>query len=306
VADPSPEPAAGRPSTADPTDIPLPPEELAARVGVPDHGDVLQSYVELGEHARQTILETLPGDWSPEGKRILDFGVGSGKVLRHLLDDWSEADLEGCDIDRASIEWLEANMSPPVHAFVNGEKPPLDAPDGRFDLVLAMSVFTHLTDYSLPWLAELHRVLVDDGLLLASFLGRQAYDVYAGGGWDDGKIGMNIAHYGQSWDLGGPTVFHSEWWLRAHWGRAFDILSLRDGRAAGDHGIVLLRRKPGSVTAEQLAEPADDPRELSALRFQVQQLLDESGELRRQVERHRPGAGGVRARLGGLRRRLTG
>jgi SAM-dependent methyltransferase len=263
-------------------DIPLPPEELAARVGVPDHGDVLKSYVELGEHARQTILETLPGDWTPKGKRILDFGCGAGKVLRHLVDDWSEAELEGCDIDRASIEWLEANMSPQVHAFVNGEKPPLEGtPDGRFDLVLAMSVFTHLTDYSLPWLAELHRVLSDDGLLIASFLGREAYDVYAEGGWDDSRIGMNVLHYGQSWDLGGPTVFNSAWWLREHWGRAFEIVYLRDGRARGDHGIVLLRRKPASVDADALAKPSSDPRELTALQFQVRQLFDETASLRK-------------------------
>ncbi len=287
-------------------DVPLPPEELAARVGVPDHQDVLASYEQLGAEARQVILDTLPDDWSPKGKRILDFGAGAGKVLRHLVDDWSDAELEGCDIDRASIEWLEANMSPQVHAFVNGEKPPLQAPDGRFDLVLAMSVFTHLTDYSLAWLAELHRVLAEDGLLIASFLGREAYDVYAGGGWDDDEIGMNIVHYGQSWDLGGPTVFHSEWWLRAHWGRAFEIVSLRDGRAGGDHGIVLLRRKPGTTSAVELEEPSDDPRELSAARFQVRQLLDESGKLRHEVEGRHPGGGGVRSRLGGLRRRVTG
>ena len=102
-----------------------------------------------GADARQVVLDTLPDGWSPDGKRILDFGAGAGKVLRHLLDDWKGAELQGCDIDRASIEWLGANLSPPVHAFVNRETPPLDCGDGRFDLVLAMSVFTHLTDHSL-------------------------------------------------------------------------------------------------------------------------------------------------------------
>jgi hypothetical protein len=144
-----------------------------------------------------------------------------------------------------------------------------------------MSVFTHLTDYSLAWLAELHRVLSVEGLLIASFLGREAYDVYAEGGWDDSRIGMNVLHYGQSWDLGGPTVFNSEWWLREHWGRAFEIVSLRDGRARGDHGIVLLRRKPGPVDADALAEPSGDPRELTALQFQVRQLFDETASLRK-------------------------
>jgi SAM-dependent methyltransferase len=284
-------------------DLPLPPAKLAARVGVPDHEDVLASYLSLGADAREVILQTLPGDWKPDGKRVLDFGAGAGKVLRHLIDDWSAAELNGCDIDRASIEWLEANMSPPVHAFVNGEAPPLDSPEGRFDLVLAMSVFTHLTDHSLAWLAELHRVLSEDGLLIASFLGKEAYEVYAGEGWDEDRIGMNVLHYGQSWDLGGPTVFHSPWWLREHWGRAFEIVSLRDGRARGDHGIVLLRRKPGTVTAEELDEPSDDPREVGALRFQVRQLFDEVGPLRREAEGR--GGEGLRSRLGGLRRRVS-
>ena len=29
-------------------------------------------------------------------------------------------------------------------------------------------------------------------------------------------------------------VFADRWWLRAHWGRAFEVVSLRDGRASGD------------------------------------------------------------------------
>ncbi len=268
-----------------------------------DHDDVIDSYLQLGRDARRVVLDTLPEDWSPSGKRVLDFGSGAGKVLRHLLEDWREAELHGCDIDAPSIDWLDANLSPPIHAFVNGESPPLARPRGYFDLVLAMSVFTHLTDYSLAWLAELHRVMRDDGLLLASFLGRQAYEVYAGGGWHEDRIGMNVVHYGQSWDLGGPTVFHSPWWLRAHWGRAFEIVSLRDGRARGDHGIVLLRRRPVTVTAVDLERPSDDPREVEALRHQVRQLLDETGELRREVEGRR--THGLRARVGGLRRRVS-
>ncbi|MDQ3588155.1 MAG: class I SAM-dependent methyltransferase [Actinomycetota bacterium] len=283
--------------------LPLPPVELARRVGVPDNDDVIDSYLQLGADARQVVLNTLPDDWSPDGRRVLDFGAGAGKVLRHLLEDWREAELHGCDIDAPSIEWLQANLSPPIHAFVNGETPPLDRPDGHFHLVLAMSVFTHLTDHSFAWLAELHRVMAEGGLLIASFLGQQAYGAYGSGGWDEDRIGMNVMHYGQSWDLGGPTVFHSPWWLREHWGRAFEIVSLRDGRARGDHGIVLLRRRPGTVAARDLELPSDDPREIEALRFQVRQLLDETGELRREAGDH--SHNGLRARLGGLRRRVS-
>ena len=37
-------------------------------------------------------------------------------------------------------------------------------PDGAYDLVLAVSVFTHLTASWSAWLVELHRVLADGGL----------------------------------------------------------------------------------------------------------------------------------------------
>ena len=37
---------------------------------------------------------------------------------------------------------------------------------------------------------------------------------------------MNPLMHGYSWDHGGPIAFNSHWWLRAHWGRAFDIVKL--------------------------------------------------------------------------------
>ena len=51
--------------------------------------------LQVGADARQVILDTLPDGWSPDGKRILDFGAGAGKVLRHLLDEaHARAELE--------------------------------------------------------------------------------------------------------------------------------------------------------------------------------------------------------------------
>jgi hypothetical protein len=80
------------------------------------------------------------------------------------------------------------------------------------------------------------------------------------------------------WDLGGPITLHSPWWLRAHWGRAFDILALKPGgEKPGSHGLILLRRKPVHLTVEDLErlEP-DEPREVSALQHHVGQLRDET------------------------------
>ena len=57
-------------------EMPLPPVELALRVGVPDHDDPLGSYERLGRDSRELVLDLLPEGWSFEGKRVLDFGAG--------------------------------------------------------------------------------------------------------------------------------------------------------------------------------------------------------------------------------------
>ncbi|MEA2154022.1 MAG: hypothetical protein QOE11_162 [Solirubrobacteraceae bacterium] len=273
-ADADPEPAA-----------PLPPHALAIRAGVPDPADVLASYRAVGRDSRATILDLLGSEWSFEGRRVLDFGCGSGKVMRHFLREAATCELWGCDIDARSTDWINAALSPPLHAFANGEAPPLDVPEGRFDLVWSVSVFTHLTDHWAGWIAELHRVLAPGGLAIISFLGGAMYEVWTGEEWDEDCVGMAVLDYEQDWERGGPTVFHSPWWLREHWGRAFEIVQLREGIAPREHGLVLLRRRPGppvSAAALERIDPAAEPREVDALRHQVRMLQRESRHLRAQ------------------------
>lgn len=267
---------------------PLPPRPLALRAGVPDPADVIASYRAVGRDSRTTILQLLASEgveFGFAGARVLDFGCGSGKVMRHFLPEADVGELWGCDIDAPSVDWLNAELNPPLHAFTNDEAPPLDQPSQSFDLVWSVSVFTHLTDHWAGWLAELHRVLRPGGLAIISFLGGAMYEVWTGRSWDPDRIGMTVLDHGQDWQLGGPTVFHSPWWLREHWGRAFEIVQMREGSAPREHGLVLLRRRSDvDVTPELLEriDPAREPREVDALRQQVLLLQDESSRLRAQ------------------------
>ena len=263
---------------------PLPPRALAIRAGVPDATAVIESYRAVGRDSRTTILELLGKSWSFQGKRVLDFGCGSGKVMRHFLAEAAAGcELWGCDIDERSIDWINAELHPPLSAFANREAAPLDQPSSSFDLVWSISVFTHLTDHWAGWLTELHRVLKPGGLAIVSFLGGAMYEVWNDEPWDPDRIGMTVLNHGQDWELGGPTVFHSPWWLREHWGRAFEFVQLREGSAPREHGLVLLRRRADVEVTPQLLEHIDaarEPREIDALRWQVHMLQREGSALR--------------------------
>jgi hypothetical protein len=96
--------------------------------------------------------------------------------------------------------------------------------------------------------------------------------------------GMNVLEPGTDWEDGGPLIVHSEWWLRAHWGRAFEIAEFRCGEPSGapplfGQGILSMRKRSGTLSPADLerAEP-DEPRELAAAQRNV-------ASLRREVER---------------------
>ena len=243
--------------------------------------DPLASYEQYGRVLHDQIVDLLPPDWSWEGRRVLDFGCGAGRILRHFLEEAAVAEFHGCDIDGPSIDWLDHELSPPLHVFRSREAPPLPLGTADFDLVYATSVFTHISDLWAAWLLELHRILKPGGLLIATFHGPGMYQAVTREQEDEDRIGMNVFNQGRSWDLGGPAVLHSRWWIRAHWGRAFEIAELRaDGFAAPPgtgHGVAVMRKKAAAPSVEDLlALEQDEPREVDALRANIEQLHREN------------------------------
>lgn len=273
-----------------------PPFHLANRVcSLDGRGDPFRAYEELGAEARSFLLDLLPHDYTFEDKRVLDFGCGAGRTLRHFLAEAREGEVWGADIDAASIAWLHAHLCPPLHVRRCGPDPPLGLEYGSFDLVWALSVFTHLTDSSIPWLLELHRLLKPDGVLIATYMGRWTSEILLGEPWDEDRVGMNAVGHDRAWDDGGPSVFMSDWWVRAHWGRAFEILRIEPQ----NHGQswALLRKRDVELRPADLERPSDDPREHAALRHNLDQLRRE----------HTAALGQVRARYEESRSwRLTG
>jgi SAM-dependent methyltransferase len=254
-----------------------------ARVG---HGPVegLQDEFErVGRDLKDRILSVLPPDWSFDGRAVLDFGCGSGRVLRHFVAEAERSDgFWGSEIDAASVHWLQQALSPPFEVVLNGESPPIPAPDSRFDLIYAVSVFTHITHEWAAWALEMHRLLRPGGLLLFSYLGEGMSGRLLQRQWDEDGTGITIAGCGRPWQEGGPIAFMSPWWIEAHWGRAFEVVALEASSAAGEgaHDWALLRRREVEVSRADLERPADDPREFAAAARNVRILADELEQVR--------------------------
>jgi SAM-dependent methyltransferase len=264
---------------------PLPPLELMQRVGRVADADIGAAYEAIGRASRERIERLLPDDWSWDGKRVLDFGCGAGRTLRHFLSEAERAEFYGCDIDAESIAWLGDHLSPPLLVFQSGETPSLPQPDDFFDLIYALSVFTHISDHWSGWLLELHRVLHPTGLLFATFLNEPMWAEFGRGVWNEERTGMLVTKKWNPWDSGGPIVFHSEWWLREHWGRAFDVLRLERTDADGSgQGAVLLQAKPVQLSRKELGQPADDPREFSSLAANLEHVHAEAADQHAQID----------------------
>ncbi|HZT33580.1 MAG TPA: class I SAM-dependent methyltransferase [Bryobacteraceae bacterium] len=154
---------------------PLPPAPLRWRVhGTPD----LASFLEVGDRCAQDIAKALRqvGRDFAEFRRILDFGCGCGRVLMPVRRLAPAAQCQGTDLDGEAIAWCAANL-PGCEFTVNGPEPPLPFDAGRFDLVYAISVFTHLDEASqFRWLAELQRLTQPGGILLVTVHGSACWN----------------------------------------------------------------------------------------------------------------------------------
>ncbi len=98
-----------------------------------------------------------------KGGRVLDFGVGWGRIIRYFWRDVGADGLFGVDVDPEILEVCRQTGVPGNLVHVRPEAP-LPFPDGHFDLVTAFSVFTHLSEGAhRHWLDEIARVLKPGG-----------------------------------------------------------------------------------------------------------------------------------------------
>jgi SAM-dependent methyltransferase len=103
-------------------------------------------------------------------RSVLEFGCGSARVVRHFRNI-GNLSLAGSDANPKAIEWARQNL-PGIDFRINALEPLLSFAEESFDLVYALSVFTHIPlVWQRRWLEELRRVLRPQGYLFCTVMG---------------------------------------------------------------------------------------------------------------------------------------
>lgn len=98
--------------------------------------------------------------------RVLEWGCGPGRLIRHLPTLLPGATLFGTDYNPTTIAWCRAHL-PGIQFTLNQLPPPLPYAAASMDALYAVSIFTHLSaEAHRAWWAELVRVVRPGGVVL--------------------------------------------------------------------------------------------------------------------------------------------
>lgn len=215
---------------ADESELPLPPEVLRLMVAGTDDAAWFLAAGRLAASSLTHLLEKHAV--ALDGARVLDFGCGCGRVLRHLRH--LPAELHGCDSNPVAVEWCAGHL-PFARAAVNALESPLDYDPESFDVVYALSVFTHLpARLQAHWMAELRRVLKPGGVLVLSLHGDATLHHLGRAERADYRAGRLVV---RGDDLAGTNhcaAFHPPALVRGEFARGFEMLELAREGAKGN------------------------------------------------------------------------
>jgi len=182
---------------------------------------------------------------------ILDWGCGCGRITRYFKD-LKHPSITGVDIDSDNINWCRKYLG-----FGNYQTIPLHHPtslkDNFFDLIMGISIFTHLREKEqYEWLGELRRISADGAILLMTICSnatvcRSNFDLPSFNAW--WKNGIYIIDY----PLPGfenvidetdyyKATFHTHDYIMKNWSKSFEIVDIIPSCIGIIQDLVILRK----------------------------------------------------------------
>jgi SAM-dependent methyltransferase len=124
--------------------------------------------------------------------RVLDFACGCGRLSRYLAMH-PQVEAYAVDVNPTLIAWCQTELST-IHSLLGSVLPPMPLDSATFDLVLALSLFSHLSERNaLNWLADIGRVMLPGGILIVTTHGTAALEIIRGSAVHQGMFRINAA-----------------------------------------------------------------------------------------------------------------
>jgi ubiquinone/menaquinone biosynthesis C-methylase UbiE len=226
----------------------LPPAFLRNRI----HGsDDVDTFEQVGRAVASDLVGYLKrAEASGPDFRVLDFGVGCGRILVPLQDLVRKSaprpdaiQWRGSDIDRQAIEWCSTYLGSRGEFAVNETMPPLPFPDRFFDFVYSISIFTHLPEaMQFAWLGEINRVMQAGGVAVMS---THSFGP-ARKPKEERLIARGFHHGGGKGAEGLPdfyqTSYHTHEYIQREWGKYLSVEAFVEKGINKDQNLVLCRR----------------------------------------------------------------
>jgi 2-polyprenyl-3-methyl-5-hydroxy-6-metoxy-1,4-benzoquinol methylase len=230
-------------------------------IGIPDsdrrsrvHGDdSLSAFLLEGfstykklELALQQVLSKGFNDY----KRILDWGCGCGRVTRYFHNHTGNS-ITGIDIDSDNIDWCRQNL--PFGQFMDIPLcPPTALEADSYDLLIGISIFTHLKEkVQFEWLDELGRIASDGATLLLTVHSNSTvcraglcldhFREWRKQGFLDAGANPNLDQVIQGSDYYRNT-FHTRKYIKTNWSKFFKIVKIIPGYIGNHQDLVILRK----------------------------------------------------------------
>jgi len=208
----------------------------------------LLSFLQVGRRCKDDIIAALKKiDRNLDSFRnILDFGCGCGRTLTWLAKYAKSSQLHGTDIDTDAISWCKKNIKF-ITCDVNSALPPLRYPSESFDLVYAISVFSHIKeDYQFRWLDELKRIIKPGGILLVSLQGRNIWGQFSPDYVERIEKEGFVFRQSGFWKTMFPEwyedAFHAEKYVRDEFSKYFSVLDYIP-KGINDHQDMVILQK---------------------------------------------------------------
>lgn len=136
------------------------------------HEEALAHYLAVGRSAVEIIAQAMIAAGKTEIANVLDLPCGAGRVTRHLISFFPDAEIYVAELDkRCEAFVVETFGARPFAASPDFAEPPTRA----FDLIFVGSLLTHLPAErfaaAVRWFMA---ALASDGLLVATTHGRRA------------------------------------------------------------------------------------------------------------------------------------